>query len=72
MSNFWVMYVLECFKTETNEPIENYKYIGCKTNKHDVVFIKFNFFKNASSNPKKYNWIPMYYMIHICKCIYYT
>ncbi len=47
MSKFWVMYILECFKTETNEPIENYKYIGCKTNKHDVVFIKFNFFQKC-------------------------
>ena len=44
MSNFWVMYILECFKTETNEPIENYKYIRCKKNKHDVVFIKYIFF----------------------------
>ena len=41
---FWVIYILECFKTETNESIESYKYIGCKKNKHDVVFIKFNFF----------------------------
>ena len=33
----------KCFKTETNESIESYKYIGCKKNKH-VVFIKYNFF----------------------------
>ena len=59
MSKFWVIYILECFETENNEPIENCKYIGCKKSKHDVVFIK-------------YNWIPVYYMIHICMCIYYT
>ena len=40
---FWVIYILECFKTETNESIESYKYIGCKKNKH-VVFIKYIFF----------------------------
>ena len=72
---FWVIYILECFKTETNESIESYKYIGCKKNKH-VVFIKYNFFLKCviKSGFKKYNWIPLYYMIHICICIciYYT
>ena len=44
MSKFWVIYILEGFETQNNEPKENCKYIGCKKNKHDVVFIKFNFF----------------------------
>jgi len=54
MSNFGIIYILECFKNETHEPIEEYKYIGCSKYKN-IDYLKYNFFKNALSDPKKYN-----------------